>query len=338
MFDKGKSSETKTKDELLKIVREEDILLHYFNISSIPCVISSPLRSDNNPSFSLFYYNDKLCWKDHATQESGDVFTLFMKLWNCSFSDVIQRLYNELFCHIDKINIQRKRTESITFKSSSKLDVKIRQWEDRDKQYWEQFGISIKTLKWAEVYPISHIIIQKDRVITIVADSLAYVYIERKDGIITKKVYQPYNTKGLKWINKHDHSVISLWAKMIKLSRYNENICICSSVKDALCLFEQTHIPSIALQGEGYNMSVSARDVLRNRFKHIYVLFDNDEPGIRYGKQFAENTEFQNIILPYFDDGKDISDLYKCINDKQIFNDIIIELFKQYDTEFRLCT
>ena len=333
MFGKGQVSyDTHTKEELLTIMKEEDILLHYFNINSIPCVVNSPLRQDDNPSFSIFYYQDKLCWKDHATGESGDIFTLFMKLWGCSFSQTIQRLYNELLCNIDKISIHKKHNNSLVFRQSSILDVKIRDWNSDDELYWKQYGISIKTLKWASVYPISHILITKERTTTIVADRLAYVYIERKEGVITKKVYQPYNTRGLKWISKHDHSVVSLWTKMINLSRYNDTICICSSVKDALCLFENTHIPSIALQGEGYGISNTAKNVLLQNFKHIYVLFDNDEPGLKYGEKFANETGFKNIILPYFDDGKDISDLYKCVNNQTIFNDIILELFNNDST------
>lgn len=37
-------------EEILSKVSELDVLNHYFGVSNIPCIISSPLRTDNHPS------------------------------------------------------------------------------------------------------------------------------------------------------------------------------------------------------------------------------------------------------------------------------------------------
>ena len=162
------------------------------------------------------------------------------------------------------------------------------------------------------------------------ADKYAYCFVERKEGKITLKVYQPFNTKGFKWSNKHDRSVISLWTKVPEKGK---RICICSSLKDALCLWANTGIPAISVQGEGYSMSETAINELKKRFERIYVLFDlfdNDEPGLKDGEKLSHETGFINVVLPPFKGGKDISDYYK-IKGKEAFVELIHHLIKSID-------
>lgn len=51
MFSTGNSSVD--LGDILDKVSEFDILAFYLGITTIPCVINSPLRVDNNPSFGL---------------------------------------------------------------------------------------------------------------------------------------------------------------------------------------------------------------------------------------------------------------------------------------------
>ena len=147
---------------------------------------------------------------------------------------------------------------------------------------------------------------------------------EHKEGKVSLKIYSPYNTEGYKWSNKHDGSVISLWTK---IPNKGNMVCICSSLKDALCLWANAGIPSISLQGEGYNMSNTAISELKRRYKRVFVLFDNDESGIKDGLVFSEKTGFTNIVLPKFEGGKDVSDAYKILG-KEEWLKMIIPLFK----------
>jgi DNA primase len=116
-----------------------------------------------------------------------------------------------------------------------------------------------------------------------------------------------------------------LWTKV---PEYGDKICICASLKDALCLWSNTGIPCIATQGEGYRISETAVKELKRRYKNIYILFDNDEAGLIDGKKLAEETGFINLVLPKINEAKDVSDLYKSLNNKKDFIDIILTLFK----------
>ena len=186
-------------------------------------------------------------------------------------------------------------------------------------------------LEYAEVYPISHkIVISNGKKYVFNADKLAYAFVEHKEGKVTLKIYQPHSENPqYKWSNKHDRSVISLWTKV---PEKGEKLVICSSLKDALCLWANTGIPALALQGEGYGMSDTAISELKRRYSQVYILFDNDKAGLVDGEKLAKQTGFTNLVLPPFTGGKDVSDLFKSVG-KNEFIKTINCLLNQEDEE-----
>jgi hypothetical protein len=213
--------------------------------------------------------------------------------------------------------LTRKEAGSIT-----KIQVAVRPWRDYDYEYWKSYGIEKQWLRHADVYPISHKIVTKrespkDKPKTFIfpADTLAYVFIEKKEGNLSMKIYQPYNRKGYKWCSKMDSSVISLWTKV---PEYGDRIVICSSLKDALCLSCQLHIPAIAPQGEGYTMSDTAVAELKRRYTKVFVCYDTDKPGLEDSLRLAEKTGFIRVV-PDLGKEKDISDYYKSLENKEDF-------------------
>ncbi len=317
--------------EIKSKIGDENIAKKYLGITKIPCVIKSPLRVDNRPSFAIYQHDDgSIYYMDYATGEKGSLYSLLCSLWHSSFLDVISKIVGgfdqqQIECSQQQL---RKQTGKIIARNQVALQCKVREWQSYDIDYWQSYGISLQWLKYAEVYPISHkIVIKDDKKYTFGADKYAYCFVERKEGKVTLKVYQPFNTKGFKWSNKHDRSVISLWTKVPEKGK---RICICSSLKDALCLWANTGIPAISVQGEGYSMSETAVNELKKRFERIYVLFDNDEPGLKDGEKLSHETGFINVVLPPFKGGKDISDYYK-IKGKEAFVELIHHLIKSID-------
>ena len=327
MISKGEKSE-----EYIDIshIREADIAAYYLGIKSIPCLIASPLRQDKKPSFSLFSNNgEEVGFIDYSTREHGSIITLLMRLWNCSFIEAKKRIANDMGDFNTNIYIRKNNNiiHKTPIRTNSNIDLKckIREWRDYDIKYWDSYGIPLKWLKYADVYPISHKIVIKDNIsYTFGADKYAYAYVEFKEGKTTLKIYQPFNKSGHKWSNRHDKSVISLWTKV---PNTGDKICICSSLKDALCLWANTGIPSLAIQGEGYSISNTAINELKKRFKKVYICLDNDKAGLEDSKILASKTGFINVVLPQFNGGKDISDMYKVLKNKNEFKETILKLF-----------
>ena len=300
-------------------VSQGDILAHYFHITSLPVLINSPLRRDNHPSFSIYSPDgEKVKYIDYATGERGDVYSLMQKYFNLSFSEVIRMIAKEKDLKHPNVNSDFIATPSLGKKfntrTSSDIRVKIRDWQQHDIDYWQSYGVSLSWLKYAEVYPISHKIVYKnDERYVFPAAKYAYCFVERKEEKVTLKVYQPFS-KLYKWSNKNDGSVVGLWTK---IPQKGDKLVICSSLKDALCLWSNVLIPCLYVQSETTGMSETAQNVLKSRYKHIYVCFDNDAPGIRDAENFSSHTGFKNIVLPAFEGGKDISDFYKTVGKEE---------------------
>lgn len=305
-------------EDILGRVSESDILSYYLGITEIPCVIHSPLRTDKTPSFGLYTSNEKkIYWVDYATNERGGTFDLLMLMWSCTYIECLNRIYSDMLKHS---TVSIKLTQCTVhntheYSSNVELQCKTREWKDYDLAYWQSYGITLNWLKWAEIYPISHKIVIKHGIRHLFgAAKLAYAFVEHKENKTTIKIYQPL-CKDYKWANGHDGSVISLWSKIPKTG---DKVIICSSLKDALCISCQLHIPTLAVQGEGYDMSEHAINDLKSRYKKIYVSFDTDDPGILNTKRLANRTGFIPII-PDLGTCKDYSDYYKSLLDKQEF-------------------
>ena len=324
---KGKSSVS--LDDILSKVTEADILSYYLGVTEVPCVINSPLRQDRRPSFGLYSSDGRrIYYTDLSTRDRGGLFDLLGSMWNCSYKEVLTRINEDISKFSGSASIHTYTPCTVrstsTYNRGTDLQCKVRDWRDYDIEYWASYGISLEWLKYAEVYPISHkIVIKGGQRYVFVADKYAYAYVEHKEGKVTLKIYQPFNKAGYKWSNKHDKSVISLWTKV---PEYGDKICICSSLKDALCLWANTNIPSLSIQGEGYNMSDTAISELKRRYKEIYILLDNDEAGLKDGLSLSESTGFTNVVLPKFEGGKDISDAFKILG-KEKWLKLIVPLF-----------
>ena len=246
-----------------------------------------------------------------------------------SYREVLKRVWEDLpnIATTTQESGKMKKPKSISnYNEETDLQCRIRCWKQHDIEYWESFGISLEWLKYADIYPISHkIVIKGSNRFTFVADKYAYAYVERKEGKVTLKIYQPFSTT-FKWSNRHDRSVISLWSKIPETGNI---VCVCSSMKDALCLWCNTGIPCVAVQGEGYSMSDTAVNELKRRFNKVFILFDNDEAGLADGIKLAESTGFINRVLPFNLGGKDVSDIYKSMSDKEEFRKVMLDLFKE---------
>lgn len=322
-----KANSSETLQQVMARVSHADILYHYFGIDSLPRLICSPFRKDTNPSFNIYSTDGyKVYFKDFATGQHGDIWTMLQMYLGLSFGETVRKVARESF-HFTTASVSTstgKQCPRFATHTPSDIKVKVRDWQPYDIDYWNSYGIGLPWLKYAEVYPISHKIVYKDADRFVFnAAKYAYAFVERKENHVSIKVYQPYNIKH-KWSNCNDRSVVGLWTK---IPPKGDKLCICSSLKDALCLWSNSGIPCIYVQSETTSMSETAQNVLKSRYSHIYVCFDNDVPGIENAKKFTLDTGFDNVVLPAFSGGKDISDYMKLYG-KEAFKANISTLFK----------
>ena len=322
---KANKSECESVKEVMGRISHADLLSHYLGIDSLPVLINSPLRNDRHPSFFIYSPDGtRVLYRDYATGEKGDIYNLLQRRSGKSFSELIRDIAANKMLYSTTFDNHESNGKKFT-KTTVDLKVKIREWQDYDIEYWESYGISLKWLKYAEVYPISHKIVYKNgNRYVFHAARLAYAFVERKEGTVSIKVYQPeVSDKKRKWQTSNDGSVGGLWTKV---PEKGEKLVICSSLKDALCLWANVGIPAVYVQSETTGISDTAKEVLKKRFRHIFICFDNDAPGLQDGFNLSLQTGFTNVVLPSFAEGKDISDMYRA-KGKEEFIRIVKPLF-----------
>ena len=317
MIAKGKPA--LDKDSVLSQVSDIELLIKYFpQVTEVPMVISSPLRKDVHPSFRVYSPDGtRIRWYDYVTGESGGIIDLLQRTLSVTFNELLTIIKKDT-THTGRLAINQNPTKKVRINStdtSCQVRSQMRKWEEYDFQYWESYGVPRRWLLHSDIYPISHIFIigNTGYVKTVKADKYAYTFIERKDGVCSEKVYQPFNKNGMKWRSGHDSSVWDLWTK---LPPRGEKCIITSSRKDALCVWANSGIPSVSLQGEAVGVKPQVMNELKSRFKEVYVLYDNDFKGEQNygridGRKLAEQFDIIQIEIPDMYMCKDISDLYK---------------------------
>lgn len=326
-----------THDKILKIITDQQIFQSYIPNVTFNRAMSSPLgEKDDKPSFSIFwsYRYNKFMFKEHRYGWFGDCFDFVQRLFGYdNLTDALMQICIDF--DLDQFYIKKNIKKSVVnipkkFKKVRReirqvnIRVTLRNWEEYDLQYWKQYGITKNWLDISGIYPIKYYFINST---TCIADKYAYVYVENKDGKKTYKIYQPFN-KEKKWVSNNDRSVWELWSV---IPHTFDILVITKSRKDALSIMSTCKIPAISLQAEGTTPKVQVIEELKERFTHIYLLYDNDfdkttNYGRKYGRRLSDLFDIPQIELPELYGQKDYSDLvkaYGCEQAKEILMSVI---------------
>lgn len=306
------------KADILDVFSEYQIYQHYLGVKvSVEKNYNSPIRKTNNndncPSFTLFRGRDCLFFKDFGgTGASGDVFQLVNLMYDLgSYAKSLEKVYDDLnignYYSQNPIKLQSKK-QQIQFKkrTKSKLQVSCRNWKKYDIEFWWKYGIYFNTLKKFNVFPIKYIFTENNQFPT---SKYAYGYLEYKDKKYSWKTYQPYNKKGKKFLTNHNYSVHQGYTN---LPPTGDILIITKSLKDIMSIYDIMGIPSIAVQAETVKIKQSVIKEYKKRFKHIYILFDNDPVGIINAISYKKLYNIDIIFTPN-NKLKDFSDMVKSI-------------------------
>lgn len=302
---------------------------------------SSPFREDKKPSFVIY---EKGFYMDFASGEKGNAITFVMNLYKVNFNVALLMIIKEFnlgskFNCFDSSVSSEKKAAFENPKNSLSLEhavisVKRKAFTSKDGEYWSQYNISEKDLNFANIIPISHFFVNEKMFI---AEALSYAFLEKKDGVVSIKVYQP-KSLYLKWISGNNGSVWEMWSQ---LPQYGTHVIITSSRKDALSIIKNTNIPSTAFQSETTIPKLSVMNEVFSRFDNVYLLLDNDfDKKTNWGQVAAEKLiakypKLKNLVIPSPSKCKDFSDVVS-IHGPVLANTLIRKLILQKDKELLL--
>tara|TARA_R110002020_G_scaffold85441_3_gene210912 strand:+ start:3703 stop:4647 length:945 start_codon:yes stop_codon:yes gene_type:complete len=286
-----------TKEIVLSKINELDIFNLFSEEEIYPNVtICSPLRIDNRPSFVVLKSYKKLIWFDFKFGHTGDVFDFVMLKCKCNFKEALVKIidrvnkgYTPIKCEEDSISNYKK--ELISFYTP---------FTEKDKEFWQSFNISRKTLTYFNCTAISKYTLDG---YTFNSDNLAYKY---KVGNRIK-LYQPFS-KDYKYFGNTNKNSIQGY-EFMNFSK--SDLYIVASYKEIMIMHE-LGFTAIAPNSESSLFKKEIMEYLHSKFTRIYVLFDWDDAGkaasLKY-HNYYNNLELINI--PKSTEEKDLSDYSK---------------------------
>lgn len=281
---------------------------------------NSPLRTDRIPSFSVYWKNNKWLFRDWGNSEyRGDVIDFIKILYGCGFSEAVQKIIDNYENNVPSRKMDSHCLSKNTVKKDNKpveLDIKSRPYFPKELLWWKQFGISESSLIKYKIHACEYIFINKHPVKCKLS---TYAFEEKKDGKITFKFYCPeaLNPKD-KWLNNNTEDV---WQGWEQLPLTGDILIWTKSRKDIISIVENTEYSAVGLQAESVIPKLKVVDELKNRFKQIYILYDNDFDKKKNWGRIAAQKLSTKFNIPYIEipeeyQSKDFSDLVKNHSEK----------------------
>ena len=311
-------------DVILGKITEYDIFVYYCpSFKELGKKFNSDLREDNSPTVSIIPYNGKLLYKDFGNSDhTFDCFNYVKYKYNCSFSDALRIIDCDFGLNLSSktegikftmgiMGYRQAKTPNFT-KSEVIIQKKRRPWTREDAKFWSKYLVSKKILSMFAVEPISYFWVNNVR-FTCKSISYAFKFKNRY------KIYSTYEDKN-KWLSNTKKSDVQGYNQ---LPTKGERLILTSSLKDVMCLHAAGY-NAIALQSEMQIPDEKLISELKQRFKTIDILYDNDfdkvnNPGQTMAKKICNLYGFNNICLPTSFESKDPSDL---VSKENSFNEL----------------
>lgn len=301
-----------TKEEILKAVSEESIFEHY-GVPIKKGLFCSKLRQDHKPTVG-FYRNkqNRLIIKDFGSDFSGDCFAYVMALFNVSYYMALQIVANDFgLIHRSDLTVNKAKIKPTGTKfeeqKSAVIQIQTRTFKQSELDWWGRYGITQSTLTKFRVYPVDAVWLNGNLFYTNTSEQPVFGYFGGiLDGVEQWRIYWPKRKLG-RFISNWKGTFIQ-GAQV--LPKEGEYIVVTKSLKDVMCLHE-FGIPAIAPCSENLFLTEAQYKRLKEHFKRIYLLYDNDIPGIHATNKIHKQFPDVKCLLLNRDKAKDISDFRK---------------------------
>ncbi len=332
MFD---NSKVITKEYLLRVIGEENIFKRYLGLDDVNEIdmFCNPLRSDEYPTATFKFVNDRIQFRDWSQDYSSDCFnvaqfvtrekTFYSTLFRIAVDFGLVHDYSKSEYPALDIEERIKRIREKAPKTI--IDIQIKPWQKIELDFWSQFGITLKNLEDFNVYPISKAWINKEK------NRDPFYNWKREDigfayyfGNGDYKLYFPFRDKRFRFI----HNNPNVLQGYNNLPKIGSHCVITKSYKDVMAL-KNFNIVAVSPMSETTFMSDILYKELQSRFLNLFLLYDNDMPGKRAIVKIRNKRPELITLLFKQNEPKDFTDNLKVYGANDMA-DVVEDMKRQF--------
>lgn len=300
---------TKALASSIEEVPREWVFEHYLELNEKLTGQDIKMKSifnpnDKKPSFFIFFSTSKrkYLFKDFSTDRAGDGTELVKEMFQLSTRGEAAHKIIDDYNKVVLTNGDQYKERVFKIQQRYKVSgVTPRNWTKVDQIFWSKFKIGSDILKFYNVQPLESYQMKRDdndREL-VISHPMIYGYF-RKDGTLYK-IYQP-KSKENKFVKVADYI-----QGTDQLTFDKPYLVICSSLKDVMAFKKLGFNNAEAIAPDSENVMIPEHIMagLKNKYKGICTLLDNDAPGIRSMRKYEEEYEIPYAHLKM---EKDLSD------------------------------
>lgn len=280
-----------TKDYILERLDQAQILEYYLGIKvDVNAKVRSPLRRDNKPSCSFKMINGTIYFKDWAQGFSGDWIKIIQYKYGITYAKALEKCAVDFGLTNGSVNatvVKREYKPEKLEPKESKIEIKIRPWDQYDREFWSKYGINKSVLTLYNVYPCEIVFYNSKVVYTRKQNDLGYAY---RFGPGKYKIYMPQRNV-FRWLSNYNS-----WQGLEQLPDFGNHIVITKSMKDVMAL-RQLNVIACAPASEAVLPQDGVLTEISRRFDKIYSFMDFDLTGVKLANSLLKRYNIQPFFL-----------------------------------------
>lgn len=298
---------------------DEVIYSRYCQNFTLKHKISSPFKIDRDPSFHFFVGNSGIMWKDHSTGDSGGVFLFVQK---SLLKDGLAITMQETLQHISDsfgLGLGRGLKETVTFKNKEfsdkkkkpKADIVVikKPFSDIEREYWNQFNITMPYLKMYHVGSAQEVIL--NGIVSHITSDVSPVFYYYFPATNSYKVYRPYaKTEKKKWLANVSSEKDIQGLAQCRITKRKIPLLIMTKAMKEVIFYRTFGIDAIAIHGENHYYNSTMMAFLKKHCKNIISFYDRDKAGFKGALSLRKEYQIPGIFINKKHKKKNITDLW----------------------------
>jgi len=323
MYSIDQKPEYITPKYLLSKINQSDIWSYYTGlIPETSGLYKNPARYDPNPGCRFFEQSGYWWLCDFARDKKVyNCFTVLKEMYNISYPKVLDMVYEDFLGNGKQIDYKPQFIYTPKeIKVERTIECKIQQFTKQDIEYLKSFYLNSEIVNRHKVYSIALYWIDGVIKYSYRNSDPCLGYFEEGKW----KLYH-YRRKDFRFVSNINSSMLQGHEQ---LTYTHENLIITKSKKDVM-VYDRLSFEAVAPHSEYLSKWSYHVPLLKEKYKNIYLNFDNDEAGKEASAKVLEEFPFMiPLFIPEESGEKDISDYIRHYGIEQTLQQLLLWLDK----------